>query len=83
MGRCPTTLTPPQLPVPPKVTRDKTKGAPPFDRQQIMQEALSMIARYGGKKEAERAAMSWQAGNGPSTPGIYSGRSANAIRKMK
>jgi hypothetical protein len=57
---------------------------PPYDPEEIKQAALSMIARHGTKKKAERAAMNRQAGAGPSTPGIYYwGAVANAIRKMK
>jgi hypothetical protein len=64
------------------MSRDRTQ-MPPFDPQEIKQEALSLIARYGNKKKAERAAMDRQAGAGPSTPAVYYwGAVANAIRRM-
>jgi hypothetical protein len=57
---------------------------PPHDDEEIKQAAMSLIARHGTKKKAERAAMNRQAGAGPSTPGIYYwGAVAQAIRKMK
>jgi hypothetical protein len=65
------------------MSRDKTQ-MPPFDPQEIKEAALSLIARYGNKKRAERAAMNRQAAAGPSTPGVYyCGAIAEAIRRMK
>jgi len=65
------------------MARDKTQ-MPPYDPEELKQAALSLIARHGSKKKAVRAAMSRQAGAGPSTPGIYYwGAVAKAIRQMK
>jgi hypothetical protein len=59
---------------------------PPYDPEEIKHAALSLIARYGTKKKAERAAMSRQAGAGAGsgTPGMmYWATVAHAIRNMK
>jgi hypothetical protein len=59
------------------MARDKARK-PPFDREEIEQEALSLLARYGTKKKAERAAMARQAGRF-----VYWLAVADAIRRMK
>jgi hypothetical protein len=65
------------------MARDRTKTAP-FDRQEILQEALGLLARFGTKKKAERAAMHRQANSIPASPQIgYWFAVAQAIRKMK
>jgi hypothetical protein len=57
---------------------------PPYDPEETKRAALDLVARFGSKKKAERAAMQRQAGCGPSTPGIYYwGAVAGAIRKLR
>jgi hypothetical protein len=65
------------------MARNRIK-TPPFDPQEIAQEALGLIARFGIKKKAERAAMHRQANSIPASPQIrYWAAVAEAIRKMK
>ena len=59
-------------------------GEPPFDQQEILQEATNLVARYrNDRKRAKREAMRRQVGSVSVSGKLYWYAVANAIRRFR